>query len=418
LKKPDEEMSQQDDLGFDLPEVGKKGGGTRVLAASVVVVVGISAAFVAGYLPKRAERQQLLAEAKTGTTDERPRVDVTAAKESSSDRAVALPGSTAALEETLIYPRTSGYVRKWYVDIGDKVKEGDLLCEIDTPELDREIDAARADYNQANATLLQTKANQKLAHLTDERTKRLAPAGLATQQESDEKEAAALVADANVGVAEATSAAKQATLNQLLATKSFARVSAPFSGTITARTIERGTLVSAGNTTSLFRLVATDTIRVWVQVPQDLAVDVRPGLAAKVSVREYPGKTFDGKVAHTQSVLDATSRTMTTEVRVPNGDGKLLAGMYANVTFGIHGAHRVWMLPSTALIADAKGVHLAVIDAESRVKFVPIVVEYDDGTNLAVASGLQGTERVVKNPGARLSEGIEVEVVAPAKQEK
>jgi RND family efflux transporter MFP subunit len=195
-------------------------------------------------------------------------------------------------------------------------------------------------------------------------------------------------------------------------------VSAPFSGTITARSIERGTLVSAGNTTALYRLVATDTIRVWVQVPQDLAVDVRTGLPAKVGVREYPGKTFDGKVAHTQSVLDATSRTMTTEVRVPNGDGKLLAGMYANVTFGIHGTHRVYMLPSTALITDAKGVHVAVIDGESRVKFAPVAVEYDDGTNLAVASGLQGAERVVKNPGARLSEGIEVEVVAPAKQEK
>jgi RND family efflux transporter MFP subunit len=417
LKKGDEEMSQ-DDLGFDLPPVGKKGGGTRALAASAVVVVGIACAFAAGYLPKRAEHQQLLAEAKTGSSDDRPRVDVVAPKESSSDRAVALPGSTAALEETLIYPRTSGYVRRWTVDLGDKVKEGDLLCEIDTPELDREIDAARADYNQSNATLLQAKANQKLAHLTDERTKRLAPAGLATQQESDEKEAAALVADANVGVAEATSAAKQATLNQLLATKSFARVTAPFSGTISARTIERGTLVSAGNTTSLYRLVATDTIRVWVQAPQDLAVDVRPGLAAKLTVREFPGRTFEGKVAHTQSVLDAQSRTMTTEVRVPNSDGALLAGMYANVTFALHGTHRVWTLPSTALIADAKGVHVAVIDAESRVKFAPIVVEYDDGTNLAVASGLQGGERVVKNPGARLSEGIDVEIVAPAKQEK
>jgi RND family efflux transporter MFP subunit len=176
--------------------------------------------------------------------------------------------------------------------------------------------------------------------------------------------------------------------------------------------------VSAGNTTALFRLVATDTMRVWVQVPQDLAVDVHIGLPAKVGVREYPGRAFEGKVAHTQSVLDAASRTMTTEVRVPNADGALLAGMYANVTFGLHGTHRVWMLPSTALIADAKGVHVALIDAESRVKFAPIVVEYDDGTNLAVASGLQNGDRVVKNPGARLSEGVEVEVVAPAKQEK
>jgi len=402
------------DLGFDLPKVDRGGISPRVVGALGIIVVASIAAFVVGYLPRRSARIAAATQAQGDETErETLRVEAVKPKESSSDRAVALPGSTAALEETLIYPRTSGYVHRWLVDIGDKVKEGDLLAEIDTPELDREIEAARADKNQAAALLVQAQANQKLAHVTDERTKRLAPAGLATQQESDEKAAAALVADANVGVAESTAQARQAALSQLLATKAFARVTAPFAGTITARTIERGSLVTAGNSTSLFRLVATDTMRIYVQVPQDLSVEVRTGLAAKVSVAEFPGRTFDGKVAHTQSALDATSRTMTAEVRVPNADGTLLSGMYASVAFALHGVHRVFVLPSSALISDAKGLHIAIVDSSSRIAFAPVVVEHDNGTDVWIASGLTGQEQVVKNPGALIAEGKPVTLVTP-----
>ncbi len=403
------------DLGFDLPKVGKGGSSARALAVLGLLAVVAAAAFVIGYLPRRAARAAAATLAEGDETDrDSLRVEAQKPKESASDRAVALPGSTAALEETFIYSRTSGYVRRWLVDIGDKVKEGDLLAEIDTPELDREIDAARAEQNQAAALLVQAKANQKLAHLTDERTKRLAPAGLATQQESDEKQAAASVADANVGVAEATAQARQAALSQLLATKAFARVTAPFSGTVTARTVERGSLVTSGNSTALFHLVATETMRIYVQVPQDLAVEVRTGLAAKVTLREFPGRTFEGKVAHTQSALDAQSRTMTAEVRVPNADGALLSGMYASVSFALHGVHRVFVLPSSAIIADAKGVHVAVVDASSRITFASVVVEHDDGEGVWIASGLTGQELVVKNPGAQIAEGRTVALLPPS----
>ncbi len=415
VTEPRKDSGADAELGFDLPKVEKGGISTRVVAVLALIVAVIAAAFVIGYLPRRAAQLAAATQAQ-GDESERDALRVEAQKptESASDRAVALPGSTAALEETLIYPRTSGYVRRWLVDIGDKVKEGDLLAEIDTPELDREIEAARAELLQANALLVQAKANQKLAHVTDERTKRLAPAGLATQQESDEKAAAAQVADANVGVAEATATARQAALSQLLATKGFARVTAPFAGTITARTVERGSLVTGGNSTSLFRLVATDTMRIYVQVPQDLAVEVRPGLVAKVTLREFPGRTFDGKVAHTQSALDAQSRTMTAEVRVPNADGALLSGMYANVSFALHGVHRVFVLPSSAVIADAKGVHVAVVDGSSRITFVPVVVEHDDGQVVWLATGLTGQELVVKTPSALIAEGRSVTVVKPA----
>ena len=402
------------DLGFDLPRVDRGGLSPRVIGALGMIVAVAIGAFVIGYLPRRAARIAASEQAQGEEADrDTLRVEAQKPKESSSDRAVALPGSTAALEETLIYPRTSGYVRRWLVDIGDKVKEGDLLAEIDTPELDREIEAARADKNQAAALLVQAQANQRLAHVTDERTKRLAPAGLATQQESDEKAAAALVADANVGVAEATAQARQAALSQLLVTRAFARVTAPFNGTITSRTIERGSLVTAGNSTALFRLVATETMRIYVQVPQDLAVDVKTGVAAKVTLREFPGRTFEGTVAHTQSALDSQSRTMTAEVRVPNNDGSLLSGMYANVAFALHGVHRVFVLPSSSLITDAKGVRVATVDSSSRIAFVPVVVEQDDGQFVSIASGLTGQELVVKNPGAQIAEGRAVTVVAP-----
>jgi RND family efflux transporter MFP subunit len=412
-KSPAPDKAADAELGFDLPRVERSGLSPRVVVVLALGLVAIAIAFVVGYLPKRAARLAASSQAQSDDADrETLRVIAQKPKESSSDRAVALPGSTAALEETLIYPRTSGYIRRWAVDIGDKVKEGDLLAEIDTPELDRQIEAARADLLQTSALLVQAKANQKLAHVTDERTRKLAPAGLATQQEADEKQAAASVADANVGVAEATASARQAALSQLLATKAFARVMAPFAGTITARTVERGSLVTSGNSTSLFRLVATETMRIYVQVPQDLAVEVRPGLAAKVSIREFPGRTFEGKVAHTQSALDAQSRTMTAEVRVPNADGALLSGMYANVAFALHGVHRAFIVPSSALIADSKGVRVAVVN-DSRIAFVPVVIEHDDGDVVWIASGLTGQELVVKNPGSQAVEGRAVTLLAP-----
>ncbi len=338
------------------------------------------------------------------------KVQVVAPTVIASDRAISLPGSVQPLEETLLYPRTSGYVRRWLVDLGDKVKEGDLLAEIDTPDLDQQINQARAQLAQADAGLLQARANARFSKDNLARYKQLLPAGLASQQDYDKAVAQADVDQASIGVSEATIGSQRANLQYLSQLKTFARVLAPFAGTVTTRNVERGALVANGTTTPLFKLTATDPVRVFVQVPQDVAPSVRTELTAKVTIREYPGRTFDGKIARSAGALDPTTRTMSTEVRVPNPKGELLTGMYAQVSLTLPTPHRVLSIPSTALVNDAGGVRVAVVAPGDRVHLVPVVIERDNGPTVEISTGLAPEDRVIRLPSAELVEGRAVEV--------
>jgi RND family efflux transporter MFP subunit len=294
------------------------------------------------------------------------------------------------------------------------VTEGQLLAEIETPELDQELAQARAQLAQAQAGVVQANANREFAQTDLQRYQQLAPSGYASRQELDQRQASAAVTTANVNVAQAAVTAQRANIQRLVQLKSFARVTAPFAGTITARTIDRGTLVSAGNATPLYRLAATDPVRVFVQVPQDVAPSMRTGTAAHVTVREFAGRTFEGQVARTAGALDAASRTLNTEVRVPNSDGALLSGMYAEVALTLPTPHRVLEIPATAVQSDARGLRVAVVDADDRVHMTPIVVERDTGATVQVSTGLQGDERVVRIAGAELTDGTLVEVARAA----
>ncbi|KYF80134.1 MFP family efflux transporter, partial [Sorangium cellulosum] len=329
----------------------------------------------------------------------------------SSDRALVLPGSIQPLEETVVYPRVSGYVRKWSADIGDKVEEGQVLAEIDTPELDQELAQARAQLVQANAGLVQAQANRDLSRSSVQRYQQLVPAGVAPQEELEQRQGQAHVAEASVTVAQAAIAAQQANIQRILDLKKFAKIAAPFAGTVTSRTIDRGALVTAGNGTPLFRIAATDPVRVFVGVPQDVAPSVRIDAPAKVTVREFAGQPFQGTIARTAGALDAATRTMNTEVRVPNPDGRLLAGMYAEVALTLPTPHRVLEIPATALYNDAKGLRVAVVDAGGKIRFAPITVERDTGATIHVSTGLDGSERIVKLASAELTDGMAVEVL-------
>jgi len=335
---------------------------------------------------------------------------VVAPKVTASDRAIALPGSVQPLEETLIYARANGYTRRWLVDMGDKVKEGQLLAEIDTPELDQELEQGRAQLAQAQASIGQSVANRDFSKTTLERYKQLTPAGLASQQDLDQKRAQSLVDEANVTVAQANANAQEANIRRLVQLKSFARVLAPFDGTITQRMIERGALVTSGNATPLFKISATDPMRVFVQIPQDVAPSVQIDAGAKVTVREYPNRVFDGTVWRSAGALDPTSRTMSTVVRIPNPKGEILGGMYAQVALTLPVPHRVLEIPATALLNDAKGLRVAVVDSDNKIRFTTVVIERDTGANLEISSGLQPTDRVVKIAGAELFDGKSVEV--------
>jgi membrane fusion protein (multidrug efflux system) len=401
-------VSAGHELGFDLPPPASVSKMRAVVLVAIALGV-LGAAFVFGYLPGHQQRTAL-AEATEVAGKAVQRVEVVTPKVGASDHALSLPGSVQPLEETVLYARASGYVRKWYVDIGDKVTEGQVLADVETPELDQELDQARAQLAQVQASLLQSKANRQLSMVNLERYKQLAPAGVVSQAELDQHQAQAQVDEATVTVSQANIAAQEANMRRLSQLKSFSHVVSPFGGTVTQRWVEIGALVTAGNGQPLYKVAAMDPARVFTQVPQDVAASVHADLAAKVTVREYPGRTFDGKVARAAGELDAVTRTMNTEVRVANADGALIAGMYAEVALTLPSPHRVFVLPATALATDSHGQRVAVVDAESKIHLVPVVVERDTGPTIEIASGLTGTEQVVKLASADLTEGKLVDV--------
>lgn len=400
---------QSDDLGFDLPPPASFTKKQLVLAGATVVLV-LGGLFVTTYLPRRSAQAALVAGVKAAETTA-ARVEVITPKVTSSDRSLVLPGSVKPLEETVIYPRVNGYVRKWNADIGDKINEGQVLAEIDAPELDQDLLRANAEMVQAKANLVRAEASRDLSKSNLERYEKLAPAGVASQQDLEQRQGQARVDAAGVTVAQAAVTAAAANIQRLREQKTFTKIVAPFAGTVISRSIERGALVSSGTATALFRIAATDPVRVVLGVPQDVAPGVKVGARAKVTVREFPGQTFDGLVARTSGALDTATRTMNAEVHVPNANNKLLSGMYAEVSLTMPLPHRVFEVPATALYNDAKGLRLAVVDAENRIRMVPITIEKDTGATILISTGLEGQERVVKLANVQLEEGAKVELL-------
>jgi len=397
-----------DDLGFTLPPPARVNGWAG-LALGCACLVGLAVIFVLGYLPRR-DAQRELARATQLAGREPRKLDVVQPKLLESLRALSLPGSVQAAAETVLYPRANGYVEQFEVDIGDRVQAGQLLAVIETPELDQQLDSARAQLTATQAALTLARANRDYSWTSLERYKRLQPAGVASQQELDQRQAEALVGDANVAAAAAAVEVQRAEQRRLTRIKAFTRVTAPFAGLITLRSIDRGSLVTAGNGSPLFKLIVSDPVRVLLQVPQDVAPSVRAGLPAKVSVREYPERVFEGTLERAAFALDSQTRSMTAEVRVPNPKGELLVGMYAEVGLSLPVPHRAYEIPATALYNDAQGLRVAVVDPDGRVRFVKIVIERDTGATLQISAGLRGDERVVRLANAQLEAGSHVQV--------
>lgn len=410
-EKPRTTDAPSAELGFDLPAPAKVSRG-RAVTLFALGGVALGALFVLALVPRKAARAELEAQA-AAVGNAIPRLAVAPAKLVSSDRALKLPASVQPLEEAVIYARASGYVGRWLVDLGDKVKADQLLAEIETPEINQEISQGHAALAKAQANKLQAEASQGLASSKLDRTGKLVNAGVATQQELEQTQAESAVGNANVNVAQAAIEAEQANIRRLGDLKQFSRVTAPFAGTITARSVDRGSLVTAGNATPLFRLAATDTVRVFVQLPQDVAPSITVGGSAKVLVREFAGQSFEGKVARTAGALDPVTRTLNTEIRVPNPDGKLLAGMFAEVALSLSAPRQVYEIPATALLSDAQGLRVARVMPDNTLHLQPIVVERDLGPTLQVSSGITATDRIVQIAGAELAEGQKVEPVAP-----
>jgi RND family efflux transporter MFP subunit len=401
--------STNEELGFELPAPARSSR-TRVVAVLVIVVGG---AFVVGYTQHHKARGATAAAASESSGA--VRVDVIKAKALDSNQALELPGVVKPLEETKIFPRTAGYVHAWNVDIGDKVKEGQLLAVIDTPELDAQIAQARAQLAQAQASVKQAVAQRDFAKSSSARYETLASQSLVSKAQVEQQQADAATGEANVVAAQSNVAAQEANLKRLIDTKGFANVTAPFAGTITTRTIDRGSLVIDNGTTPMFTLDATDPVRIYIDVPQSVAPSIKVGADAKLSVREYGGREFVGKVTRASGALDPELHIMQTEIQVPNPDGALIPGMYVQAGLTLPVPHRVLEIPATALYNDSQGLRVAIADAQNRIHYQPITIERDTGATLWVATGITGDERLVKIAVPTLAEGDLVDVsVAPA----
>ncbi|MDB4977685.1 MAG: putative Co/Zn/Cd efflux system rane fusion protein [Myxococcaceae bacterium] len=414
-RKPHAQSEHQEfDLGFELPQAQKLSGGRSLLFLLIAAAI-VGAAFLFGYVP-RQRADKALADSTHSQAQQPLRVDTINPRRLDDSRTTLLPASIQPFKVTTLYPRAQGYVRSYSVDIGDRVKEGQKLAEIETPEIDQQLDQGRAELLQAEARLLQAQANRDLANTSLARYKALRPAGVASQQELDQRSAQALVDESNVKAAEAAIGVQRANVRRLQQLKAFANIVAPFAGMITARTIEPGALVSPSTASPLFELTATDPVRVFVQVPQNLAPSVHPKARAKVLVREFPTREFEGEIARAAGALDNQTRTMRTEVRVPNPDGTLITGMYANVQLPLATPHAVFEVPATAVIADARGARVALVTDDGVLHLRPITIERDQGGTIQIASGVSADDHIVRFASSSLQDGQKVLTARADKQ--
>jgi len=340
------------------------------------------------------------------TRDFVPTVRVSTVRASDGFSTVSLPATTTAFEAANIFARTSGYVEKRYVDIGDRVKAGALLAEITAPELDHQITQAQATLTQNQATLQQTQASRELAQVTNARDSNLVKQGWLTQQQGDNDRLTLAAQQAAVSVAQSNIAAQEAQLKILGQEKAYQRVIAPFDGIVTQRNIDNGSLVQSGSTL-MYTVMQSNVIRIQLFVPQDEAFGVTPGVEAVVHVPEIPGRDFAGKVTRIASALQPGSRTLLTEIDVPNPDGALSPGIYCTVDLHIPRKTPSLIVPADAVVFDQHGLHVAVV-RDNIVHLQKISIARDFGTEVEVRTGVEPGDRVIRNPMVNLAEGSKV----------
>ena len=396
------------DEGANFDPAHHRPGPRHLFAAGGLAAVLFTGLGLAGVVPRLANRAAAHEEQEQAAK-ELPRVAVAKPVRAAAGSGVTLPGSIQPVQETTVYARTNGYIAKYEVDLGDKVKARQVLAEIDTPELNQELRQAQAAVNQARAVVEQARTQLELARTENGRYAKLRPTGVVSQQESDEHQAKFDVQQANLQAADAALGSAEANVLRLRETKSFATVRSPFDGVVTSRTIELGQLVAAGagQGQALFRVAKVDVMRIFVNVPQLFAPSVRVGDEAQVTVREFAGRTFRGTIARTANELDTSTRTLLTEVRTANADGALIAGMYAQVMLPIQRADAPLLLPSTVLAVSAEGTRVAVVEG-GVIRWRKVQIDGDMGDRVAGASGVGEDDAVVVAPSDRLTEGLSV----------
>jgi RND family efflux transporter MFP subunit len=369
----------------------------RIMIPAIAATLGLGI-FIYSGIRNRVEAESTLRR----TTDQAavPVVDVVHPQLAQPTQEVVLPGTMQAFIDTPVYARTNGYLRSWSVDIGARVKKGDLLAEIDTPEVDQQLQQTRADLETAQANL-------DLAEITADRWQFLLKSGSVSKQETDQ-------AVSDMHAKKATVDSGSANVRRLEDLRSFEKVCAPFDGVITARSTDIGALIDAGATPQsreLFHLASIDVLRVYVAVPEVYARAAQPGAMASLTLDEYPGEHFTGKLVRNANSIDPASRTLLTEVDVDNPSGRLLPGAYVSVHLKLPQVVRTVVIPSNTLLFRSEGLRVGTVSAGvsgSVAQLRPITMGRDFGETVEVVSGLQPSENVILNPADSLIDGTPV----------
>lgn len=369
-------------------------GARLALIAVVVLLVGGGFSVVRRFSEHRAlakETEKLAV----------PTVAVIRPSAEPADEQLTLPAQLQAYVQSSIYSRTNGYLLRWTKDIGSHVNKGELLAEIDTPEVDQELSQAKAARQQIEAQL-------QLAKSSAERWTNLRKTDSVSQQEADQQASAYTQAQANLAAADAN-------VRRLEQLESFKHIYAPFSGVVTRRNVDTGALINAGSngqTRELFDIAQVDPLRVYVSVPQTNAPSIKRGMPAYIELREFPGQKFTGKIVRTADSIDPATRTLLTEIDVPNKDGRLLPGSYAQVYFAVPIQTVRITVPVNTLLFRSEGPRVAVVGPDQKVHLRPVIIGRDFGTKLEILGGLDRNDQIVVNPADSLEEGQQVNVKA------
>jgi membrane fusion protein, multidrug efflux system len=395
-----ETQSRPDDMrpGNSRPhDPGPAPAGRAKILVGAMLLVLITAGAVT-FLNRKSESDALAKETEAVSV---PTVAVVQPQAEPGNDELVLPGNLQAFAESPIFARTNGYLLRWYKDIGSKIQKGELLAEIDTPEIDQELSQARASREQVRSAL-------GLAKISADRWANLRKTDSVSQQEADQQASGYQQAQANLAAADAN-------VRRLEELESFKKVYAPFSGVLTRRNVDPGVLINSGAGLAgkeLFDIARVDPLRVYVSVPQAYAPNMKVGMKANVTLQEFPGQKFTGTVARTADAIDPATRTLNTEVDVPNKDGKLLPGSFGQVHFATGTSIPRITIPVNAMLFRAEGPRVAVVDKDNTVHMHPINIGRDFGATLEILGGLEVSDRIIINPSDSLEEGQRVHVAA------
>ena len=370
----------------------------RLTRIAQILVVLVLICLVIGLLPRHLATRRLAAEEQA---DSVPTVSVVSPVAATPDFGTPLPAEVQPFVEASIHARASGYLKNWQADIGDLVTNGQLLAEIDTPELDQQLLQARAELDESKAALA-------LAEITANRWTELLKTASVSEQETAEK-------TSDLALKKAMVEAADANVQRLEQLKVFDRVTAPFTGTVTSRNTDIGQLITANSGAELFRLAQISPLRVYVRVPQPLIHAIMPGQTAQLTFQEMPGRAFEAKVTRTAGAVDTSSRTLQVELQMDNSKGEILAGSYAQVRFNeIPTSAKVLMLSDNALIFRAQGMQIAVVDSDNKVQLRSVKLGRDFGNTIEVLDGVNADDRVILNPPDSIAANMTVEIAKAA----